>query len=161
MVEPEKIDRSPPLALFNLAESYWQAARALHTATMHTTHPGSPIAFLQYHAIELYLKSFLRHHGHTIKELASRKFGHKTCCLAERATKLGVEFDDEDNVVISMMSTTDAIIRSRYIETGYFSWPSYGALDRTCVSMRDLFGKRMAKDGVLIQLHRYPLASLD
>ena len=161
MAESKKIDRSPPIALFNLAESYWQAARALHTANVRSTHSGSPIAFLQYHAIELYLKSFLRHHGHTIKELASRKFGHKTCCLAERATKLGVEFDDEDNVVISMMSTTDAVIRSRYIETGYFRWPSYEALDRTCVSMRDRFGKRLANDGVPVRLQRFPDASLD
>jgi hypothetical protein len=47
----------------------------------------SPVSFLFYHAIELYLKAFLRHHGHTPSELAS-KFGHKTDRLSERAAAL-------------------------------------------------------------------------
>jgi hypothetical protein len=77
--------RSSPLGFFNLAESYWRAAGALENAKLRTTHPNSPISFLYYHAIELYLKAFLRLHGHSARELRSKKFGHRTCCLSERA----------------------------------------------------------------------------
>jgi hypothetical protein len=66
--------RSNPLGFFNLAESYWSAAGALENAKLKTTHPNSPISFLYYHAIELYLKAFLRLHGHSAKELRSKKF---------------------------------------------------------------------------------------
>ena len=55
--------------------------------------------------------------------IAWQKIGHKTCCLYERAAGLGLVADGEDLRVISLMATTDAIIRSRYIEVGFFSWP--------------------------------------
>jgi hypothetical protein len=89
-------------------------------AELKTTHHNSPISFLYYYAIELYLKAFLRLHGHSAKELRGKKFGHNTCCLSERAVALGLRFDDEDLQVLSLMACTDAVIRSRYIQTGYF-----------------------------------------
>jgi hypothetical protein len=82
--------RSSPLGFFNVAESYWAGAAALERAELQTTHPNSPISFLYYHAIELYLKAFLRLHGHSAKELRGKKFGHNTCCLSERAVALGL-----------------------------------------------------------------------
>jgi hypothetical protein len=36
---------------------------------LRATHPESPAMFLYYHAIELYLKSFLRFHGVSAKRL--------------------------------------------------------------------------------------------
>jgi hypothetical protein len=80
--------RSSPLGFFNLAESYWAAAVALENAGLRTTHPTSPISFLYYHAIELYLKAFLRTHGHSARELRGKNFGHRTCCLSEKAGAL-------------------------------------------------------------------------
>ncbi len=94
----------------------------------------------------------LRHYHHTPKELRSRKFGHRTCCLAERAGELGLHFDDEDREVLSLMATTDAIIRSRYIQTGYFRWPAPEALDRTCASLRQSVGVALKKDAVPVRL---------
>jgi hypothetical protein len=143
--------RSTPLGLFNVAESYWMAAVALETAKLKSTHSGSPISFLYYHAIELYLKSFLRMHGHSIKELRGKNFGHRTCCLRERAAVLGLNFDDEDLEVLSLMATTDAVIRSRYIQTGYFRWPALKALDRTCKSLRQTICQAFKKNGILVR----------
>jgi hypothetical protein len=85
-----------PIGLFNFAESYWNAAAYLAKAKLKSTHPDSPVRFLYYHAIELYLKSFLRMRGHTRSELASRKFGHSTSRLKHRAQQLGLFFEDED-----------------------------------------------------------------
>lgn len=145
-------DRTSPLAFFNLAESYWTAAVALESAQLRATHRNSPISFLYYHAIELYLKAFLRAHGHSAKELRGKKFGHRTCCLSERAAGFGLHFDDEDLQVFSLMACTDAVIRSRYIETGYFCWPAPEALDRTCKSLRQSIGQALKKAGLPVRI---------
>jgi hypothetical protein len=144
--------RSSPLGFFNLAESYWTAAVALENANLRTTHPTSPISFLYYHAIELYLKAFLRFHGHTPKELRGKKFGHKTCCLSERAGALGLHFDDHDLQVFSLMSCTDAVIRSRYIETGFRQWPSPESLDRTCKNLRQSVGQELKRANLPVRI---------
>jgi hypothetical protein len=144
--------RSSPLGFFNLAESYWRAAGALENAKLRTTHPNSPISFLYYHAIELYLKAFLRLHGHSAKELRSKKFGHRTCCLSERAANLGLRFNNGEAEVFSLMSCTDAVIRSRYIETGYFRWPAPERLDRTCKSLRQSVGEELKKANLAVRL---------
>lgn len=150
--ETEELSRTTALGLFNVADSYWRAARYLLAGKLKTTHPISPVSFLFYHAIELYLKAFLRHHGCKPEELRSKKFGHKTCHLSERASHLGLYFNDGDKEVLSMMATTDAVIRSRYIQTGYYQWPSPGALDRTCKSLRQSIGEALRKDGVVVRL---------
>jgi len=144
--------RSTPLGFFNVAESYWRGAVTLDSAKLKTTHPHSPVYFLYYHAIELYLKSFLRLHGHSARELRGRKFGHRVCCLSERASKLGLFFMDEDLEVLSLMATTDAVIRSRYIQTGYFTWPTLEALDRTCKSLRESIGRALTQSGIAVRM---------
>jgi hypothetical protein len=144
-------ERANSMGLFNQAVSYWKAAVALQRDNLKTPFSDHPVWFLYYHAIELYLKSFLRMHGHTVEELASRKFGHRTCCLTDRAKQLGLFFMDEDVAVFSLMSTTDAIIRSRYIQRGYFSWPAHEALDRTCKSLHDSIGDALRAGGIAVR----------
>jgi hypothetical protein len=154
VTEPEndEDERTKPIAFFNLAESYWQAARALKHAKVKSTHPDLPVYFLYYQAIELYLKSFLRMHGHTAKELAGRKFGHRTCCLKERSEQLGLVFMDEDVEIFSLMATTDIIIRSRYIRTGSALWPTFEGLERVCQSLRQSIGAEMKQRGVPVRM---------
>lgn len=53
-------DRTNEVGLFNMAESYWKSAAALHEASPRVTYALSPVLFLYYHTIELYLKAFLR-----------------------------------------------------------------------------------------------------
>src|SRR5262245_47518692 len=53
-------DRTTPLGLFNFARSYWQSGVLLHDANAKVTHPDAPVTLLLAHAIELYLKAFLR-----------------------------------------------------------------------------------------------------
>jgi len=145
-------DRTNEVGFFNTAETYWKSAQALYKAKVKATHPLSPVLFLYYHAIELYFKAFLRGHGFTAAQLRSKKFGHRTCCLSERAAELGLWYMDEDKEVFSMMSTTDAIIRSCYIQTGYFRWPSPAALDRTCRSLRESVCKALVEKGSPVRL---------
>lgn len=140
------------MGLFNFAESYWKAAAHLAEAKLESSHPHSPVSFLYYHAIELYLKAFLRMHGHTAEELASRAFGHSTSRLKTRADQLGLFFEDEDVEVLSLMASTDAVIRSRYIQTGAFTFPSPEALDRTCKSLRRSVGKALKERCINVRL---------
>lgn len=150
--EKEIEERTTAFGMFNMAESYMRSARALHKARVMATHPESPVSFLYYHAIELYLKSYLRLHGTTVKELASRKFGHRTCCLTEKAATLGLEFMDEDLEIFSLMASTDAIIRSRYLQTGSFTRPTVAALDRVCRSIREPIGQSLKEAGHCVRL---------
>src|SRR5688572_28753547 len=92
----EEDERTTPIGLFNVAVAYSNAADALVAAKLRTGHADSPIRFLRYHAIELFLKSFLLLHGHSVGVLAGRRFGHQTCCLRESAAELGFFFEVED-----------------------------------------------------------------
>jgi hypothetical protein len=74
-------ERTNEVGLFHTAESYWKSAAALYAVNVKASHARSPVLFLYYHAIELYLKAFLRGNGHSAKELRGKKFGHKICCL--------------------------------------------------------------------------------
>ena len=83
--------RTTPVGLFNFAETYWLSAKALKAAEVKgVTHRAYPVYFLYYHAIELYLKAYLRLHGHGVVELSSKKFGHDAGALSKRARELGL-----------------------------------------------------------------------
>jgi hypothetical protein len=145
-------ERNTPIGVFNYAESYWQAACALKQAKAKSTHPDAPISFLYYHALELYLKSFLRMHGHTAKELRGKQFGHRVCCLKERSKQLGLVFTDEDVETFSLLATTDAIIRSRYIQTGSFYMITTEKLDGACVNLRKSVGRALQSNDIHVRL---------
>jgi hypothetical protein len=66
-------ERTNEVGLFNTAESYWRSAGALYEAQVKASHPLSPVRFLYYHAIELYLKAFLRGNGHSARELRAKR----------------------------------------------------------------------------------------
>jgi hypothetical protein len=63
---PEEIaddnERTNSMGLFNTAEAYWMSAVALQAAKVRAGHASQPVRFLYYHAIELYLKAWLRQH---------------------------------------------------------------------------------------------------
>jgi hypothetical protein len=149
-VDAEK--RSDPLGFFNYAESYFAAAQALQKAKIKVTHPDEPVRFLYYHALELYLKSFLRVHNATARELSSRDFGHRYCCLVEEAVRLKLPFSEDDLRVFCMILNSDTVIRARYIETGYFIWPQVEALELTCTSVRKPVGAALSAAGFHVRM---------
>src|SRR5689334_4304067 len=78
-------DRTTPLGLFNYARSYWQSAVLLHHARVKVTHPDAPVTLLLAHAIELYLKAFLRLRGVGIEEVRTT-FSHDFKKLVDEAS---------------------------------------------------------------------------
>ena len=150
----DEAKRVTAIGLFNFAETYWRAARALRRSKAKSaTHRESPIRFLFYHAIELYLKAHLRSCDVHPYELRS-SFGHGAKRLAERAVQLGLFLEDEDVEIVRLMSETDAVIRSRYIASGFFTWPELGALDRTCKSLRVSVAEVLRAKGQWLRLPR-------
>jgi hypothetical protein len=99
-------DRDPTdVGVFHYADTYLRAGRALsRVKRVRSTHPDAPVQFLYYHAIELFLKSFLMLHGYTAEQLRERKFGHRVKALAAAGVEKGLHLDDEDTEVIDLMA---------------------------------------------------------
>lgn len=101
---------------------------------MKVTHPDAPVTLLLAHAIELYIKAFLRLQGLSVEDLKT-SFGHDFRRLVGEAQARGLHFDDEDKEVAVILTEQESIRRSRYIETGYYTRPSLRALSATCKSL--------------------------
>lgn len=144
-------ERTTAVGLFNYAHTYWQSAVALQEAQVKATHPDSPIWFLYYHAVELYLKAYLREHGHSVKELRT-KFGHRVISLSEETKRCGLHLEDEDEHVFSLMADTDDVMAYRYIRRGHFTRPTHEALDRTCTSLHHSVGEALRTRGIPVRL---------
>ena len=113
---------------------------------MRATHPNAPICFLYYHAIELFLKAYLRAEGRSVRDLRTQ-YGHNAVKLRDEAKRHGLLFDDEDVAVMSYMSETDVVIETRFLRTGYFERPAEEALNRTCKSLHESVGEAMRAKG--------------
>jgi hypothetical protein len=85
----EEWRRSAPIGYFNFAETYRTSARALRRSKAESSHKDSPIRFLYYHAIELYMKAHLRLHEVHPYELRT-KYGHSAEALRKMLIPLDV-----------------------------------------------------------------------
>jgi len=124
-------DRTSPLGLFDYARSYWQAGVLLHRAGAKISHPDAPVTLLMAHAIELYLKAFLRMNGLSTEE-AKHSFGHDFEKLMKAACDRGLPLTDKDKDMAMLLREQESIRRSQYVETGHFPRPSLAALSGVC-----------------------------
>jgi len=87
--------RTTPIGLSRYAEEFFDTAMAADDVvgmrTGYEFHAPVPVMYLVGHAIELSLKAFLAAKKVSLKELASRKYGHDLEKLFERATELGLD----------------------------------------------------------------------
>jgi hypothetical protein len=67
----------------------------LHHAKPKVSHPDAPVTHLLAHAIELYLKAFLRLRGLGAGEVKT-SFGHNFQKLVDEASARGLDLMDED-----------------------------------------------------------------
>ena len=143
-------DRTTAIGLYNYACSYHSAAQALSKATFKATHKEAPTSFLYFHAIELFLKAYLRIHGHSVREIKGT-FGHSIERMRKRAKHLGFDFMDEDSDVLTLMEDSDIVIGSRYIRTGYKDVPTIEALERTAKSFRETTHDAARSAGLMVR----------
>ncbi len=107
----------PALAAFNMGAAFSAAIRNGETGCIELVSP-------------LFLKAFLMFKGTPANQL--KRTGHRVDKLARECASFGLAFGDEDTEVIELIAADDTFVRSRYIETGSFTWPTIEALDRTC-----------------------------
>jgi HEPN domain-containing protein len=143
-------DRTTPLGLFNYARSYWQSGVLLHDARAKVTHPDAPVTLLLAHAIELYLKAFLRLRGVGIDEVKN-SFGHDFKKLVDEASSRGLSLVEADMDIAAILTEKESIRGSRYIETGYYQRPGLAALSRTCRGLDQSVSATLRDAGMTIQ----------
>jgi len=132
------IDRHPSIGFYNYALSYHVAADLICDQGLKATHPEAPAMFLYYHAIELYLKSFLRFHGVSAKRLQS--IGHDYKRLLSRASKHGLVLGELENEVLSMLDGIFGADRATWRSGSFDVLASVRSLQRVA-----LYGRRLPK----------------
>jgi DNA-binding MarR family transcriptional regulator len=116
--EIDENERTNAVGLFNTARSYWRSAEYLSTAHLEgVTHPRAPVTFLFCHAIELYLKAYLRGAGRDVSQL--KQLGHHVANLAQSAIKSGLAIGQEHSEILDHIDDADVAIEARYIVTGF------------------------------------------
>jgi hypothetical protein len=106
--------QTTPAGLYNYAVSYRAAADLIAAQGLTAFHPEAPTQFLYFHAIELYLKSFLRWHGFSLQQLfdISHNFGK----MRSSAMAHGLVFGEVETAVLDAL-TKDIWSLARYIVT--------------------------------------------
>jgi hypothetical protein len=108
--------------------------------------PDAPITLLLAHAVELYIKAFLRLQGLSVNDLKTG-FGHDFRKLVEEGQARGLHFGDDDKAMAAILTEQESIRRSRYIETGLYTKPSLRALSATCNSLDRSVAAALAQAG--------------
>lgn len=148
-------DRATSIGLFNYAHSYSVSAIELQDSEVRVTHPDAPVYYLYYHAIELYLKSYLRANGVTVNDL-SKKYSHRALKTANATKNFGLIFRSEDIALFDIMHKSDAVIETRYIVTGSKQLPTFEALRDTCSYLHKMIGSAAFKGSGITRLPVFP-----
>lgn len=120
MSEPlEEAPGETPSAWFHLAHAYLYDAATLSAAQKPAGgHYDIPARFLYFHAIELFLKAYLRLKGIEEKELGKRHYGHNLNNLANEAENRGLLIGKGVRFVCDAALSYDNPLEARYIKTG-------------------------------------------
>jgi hypothetical protein len=110
-----------PIGWFLFADSYLACANALRRAPPDGLRFDAPIKYLLFHAMELYLKAFLRLKGFDEKHLSSRELGHNLVALAN---------------LVADSFLADEPIEARYLKTGFRRSLNVDSLYANCDSLR-------------------------
>lgn len=142
-------ERTNALGLFNTARSYWRSAEHLNAAGLKVTHPHAPVTFLFCHAIELYLKAYLRGTGSTLAQL--KKLSHRVANLAKAATESGLKLEPEQSEILSHVDDADVAIEARYIVTGFKNRPTNEALSSVAEQLDTTVCAALARRGFALR----------
>jgi hypothetical protein len=142
----DRAEMTSPLGFFNFALSYRAAGDKLRVCKLRATHPHSPILFVYYHAIELYLKAFLRAQGLSVASL--QDIGHKFNKLQRLCTQHHLDFDDKDEAVLARIAEDGAWAATRYLTWDYRSGPAISELSRTCRRLDRSVAKALSAKGI-------------
>ena len=154
-------ERTNAVGLFNTARSYWQSAEYLAVANLKVTHPTAPVTFLFCHAIELYLKAYLRGVGKNVADL--KQIGHRVANLAKAAVSTGLKIEPEQSEVLGHIDDAAVAIEARYIVTGFKNLPTNEALSRAAAYLDQSVSAALANKGFTVRAENFkrPAAHTD
>ena len=155
MNQEADIDRTSAVGLFNTARSYWRSAEQLNGDPPRVTHPESPITFLLCHAIELYLKAYLRGAGRDLAEL--KRLGHRVADLSRAAGKFGLDVPQEQEQILSHIDDAEVAIEARYIVTGFKHVPTNDALSEVAAALDGKVCDALKKFGFPVRTEMFAL----
>ena len=141
-------DRTSAIGLFNFAHSYAASAVQLSKCRpADTTHPEAVVDFLAFHAIELYLKAFLRAKGLTVAEV--KKLGHRLDKLRDKVCELGLAIEDQNGVIVL---ATHKMMERRYIRTGWTQQHPNELVLEVCRNLHESVGEELQRFGLAKRL---------
>jgi hypothetical protein len=154
-------ERTGAVGLFNTARSYWRSAEHLNAARLEVTHSQAPVTFLFCHAIELYLKAYLRGAGNSVAQL--KQIGHRVANLAISAVKSGLAIGPEQSEILEHIDDADVAIEARYIVTGFKNLPTNEALSGVTAHLDNVICSALAKKGFPVRREKFrtPIAQDD
>ena len=106
-----------PQGFFTYAEAYAVAAKHLVNALEGIPHGEAPVRMLAFHAIELYLKSFLSCLGYSTDELASKALGHDLGALSS-AAQSHLSLPADDLLILADDRLSSSALQTRYLARG-------------------------------------------
>jgi hypothetical protein len=113
-----------------------------------STHPDQPRDFLYIHAIELYLKAFLRLQGLTLNKL--KKISHDVPKLARQAFKYGAVLDTDGSRVLELLTHAN-VFGARYIVTGAYRRPTSIGLQITAEQLHKIVRTALRDKGAALR----------
>ena len=125
-----------PIGWFLFADSYLACAEALRRSPPADLRFDAPVRYLLFHAMELYLKAFLRLRGIGEDELRSRVLGHNLVALANRAEDLRLTVEESVKEVVADAFLSDEPIEARYLDVRAKRRLNVDSIYANCDSLR-------------------------
>ena len=100
-----------PFGIFLLADDFLMAATTSNASQRIRT--GGPARLLCVHAIELFLKAYLRQRGQDIDTL--RAYGHRLSDMAEAAESCGLTLSISTRTKLDLLTNRNDYVRVRYM----------------------------------------------
>ena len=116
------------------------------------THREAPIRYGYRHAIELYLKAFLKMHDYKAKDLSNRPLGHDIGNLLKDCEENGLNVSDMQRVQLGLLGDSTA---DRYIGHRGDHRQPIDALHDICIHLNDQMGDAVYRSANLLK-RRYP-----
>jgi hypothetical protein len=114
-----------------------------------------PAYFLIAHALELTLKSYLRHQGLTVKQISSRALGHNLNALYSKSMVLGLgnhyTASQEDSDALNLLDALNQDHQLRYIKTGSKQFPLWSIVEPFAVKLHQAVGPLVGYKSLTIQ----------
>jgi hypothetical protein len=142
-----------PLAWFNLAHAYLYDAALLHNVQKPSGgFYGQPVRFLYFHAIELFLKSYLRLHGIDDAALGKQPYSHNLTNLANMAESNGLLIGRRVRLVCEAAGAFDKPTEARYVKTGLKAMLPPHRLHEAARELQSGVGQALRDKGIPVRL---------